>query len=324
MSESRKVVYAALVGNAAIAVAKFIAAGVSGSSAMLSEGVHSLVDTSNQLLLLYGMRRSSKPADRQHPFGYGRELYFWAFIVALLVFALGAGISFYEGIVHIRRPEPATHLGWNYGVLGVSMVFEGVTWVIALREFRRSKGAMGYFEAFRKSKDPTTFTVLIEDSAALLGLLFAFAGIAAASYFDLPMLDGVASLGIGALLTVAAVLLAKETKALLIGESADRDLSAGVLRIAESDSAVRRANGVLTVQMGPREVVAALSIEFEDSHYTPEVEAAIVRIERETRRQWPEVIALFVQPRTGDAWPPGARRGAAATDRTAGDELAGG
>ena len=204
------------------------------------------------------------------------------------------------------------------------MVFEGVTWVIALREFRRSKGAMGYFEAFRKSKDPTTFTVLIEDSAALLGLLFAFAGIAAASYFDLPMLDGVASLGIGALLTVAAVMLAKETKALLIGESADRDLSAGVLRIAESDSAVRRANGVLTVQMGPREVVAALSIEFEDSHYTPEVEAAIVRIERETRRQWPEVIALFVQPRTGDAWPPGARRGAAATDRTAGDELAGG
>ena len=302
MSESRKVVYAALVGNAAIAVAKFIAAGFSGSSAMLSEGVHSLVDTSNQLLLLYGMRRSSKPADRQHPFGYGRELYFWAFIVALLVFALGAGISFYEGIVHIRRPEPATHLGWNYGVLGVSMVFEGVTWVIALREFRRSKGAMGYFEAFRKSKDPTTFTVLIEDSAALLGLLFAFAGIAAASYFDLPMLDGVASLGIGALLTVAAVMLAKETKALLIGESADRDLSAGVLRIAESDSAVRRANGVLTVHMGPEEIVAGLSIEFKDHVTAPEIEACVERIEARLKAQTPEIIALFVKPQKTDRW----------------------
>ncbi|HAI47707.1 MAG TPA: cation transporter, partial [Stenotrophomonas sp.] len=163
---SRLVIYAALAGNLCIAIAKFVAAGLSGSSAMLSEGVHSLVDTINELLLLYGLRRAEKKPDTVHPFGYGRELYFWSFIVALLVFAAGAGVSAYEGIQHIRHPEPATNHGLSYTVLGVSLLFEGTSWYIALREFRRSKGRMGYFEAFRRSKDPSTFTVLLEDSAA--------------------------------------------------------------------------------------------------------------------------------------------------------------
>src|SRR5690348_9638854 len=176
-SNSRLVVYAALAGNLAIAIAKFVAAGFSGSSAMLSEGVHSLVDTVNELLLLYGMHRAARPPDAAHPFGHGREVYFWSFIVALLVLALGAGVSLFEGIMHLRKPEPMSDPWVNYIVLGVSMLFEGASWSIALREFRAAKGELGYFEAFRQSKDPTTFTVLLEDTAALLGLLIALAGV---------------------------------------------------------------------------------------------------------------------------------------------------
>jgi len=219
-SGSRLVIYAALAGNLCIAIAKFVAAGLSGSSAMLSEGVHSLVDTINELLLLYGLRRSEQKPDTVHPFGYGRELYFWSFIVALLVFAAGAGVSAYEGIQHIRNPEPATNHLISYTVLGISIAFEGTSWWIALREFRATKGTLGYFEAFRRSKDPTTFTVLLEDSAALLGLGFALIGLVAAQLLDMPILDGVASLCIAGVLAVTAFLLARETKGLLVGEPA--------------------------------------------------------------------------------------------------------
>lgn len=185
-SGSRLAIYAALAGNLAIAIAKFVAAALSGSSAMLSEGVHSLVDTVNELLLLYGLRRAARPADATHPFGYGRELYFWSFIVALLVFALGAGVSLYEGIAHLRNPEPAGSHTLNYVVLGLSMLFEGGSWWVSLREFRARKGAMGYVQAFRESKDPSLFTVLLEDSAALIGLLIAMLGLLAAQWLQMP------------------------------------------------------------------------------------------------------------------------------------------
>lgn len=190
---SRKVVYAALLDNLVIAISKFVAAALSGSSAVLSEGTHSLVDTSNQGLLLYGPHRANKAPDKSHPFDYGRELYFWSFVVALLVLAPGAGMSVYEGVTHILNPEPAGHLTINMVVLGVAFVLEGTTWTIARREFRKRKGAMGYFEAFRKSKDPSTFTVLLEDSAALLGLSLAAVGLLAAHWLRMPVLDGVAS-----------------------------------------------------------------------------------------------------------------------------------
>ena len=302
MAENRKVVYAALLGNVAIAITKFVAAALTGSSAMLSEGVHSMVDTCNELLLLHGMRRAARTPDQDHPFGYGREIYFWSFIVALLVFALGGGLSFYEGIAHIRHPHPMERPTVNYVVLALSFLFEGGSWWIALRAFAKAKGTRGWFEAFRASKDPSTFTVLFEDSAALIGLLIAFAGIAGAQLTGRPWLDGVASLGIGAVLTVAALLLARETKALLIGESAHPRVRKDILRIAGADAAIRCANGVFTVQLGPDSVVATLSAEFEDALSTPEIEACVNRIEAGVREAHPDVVALFVKPQTAATW----------------------
>jgi cation diffusion facilitator family transporter len=301
-SASHKVVYVALAGNLMIAVAKFVAAGVSGSSAMMSEGVHSLVDTINEVLLLYGLRRAAKPADRTHPFGYGRELYFWSFIVALLVLAMGAGVSLYEGVRHIRAPEPIGHPIVNYIVLGVAMLFEGTSWLVALREFRRQKGRLGYFAAFRQSKDPSTFTVLLEDTAALLGLLVALAGVISAQVFAMPQLDGVASIGIACVLAVSATLLARETKGLLIGEAAHPAVSDAILAIAACDEGVCSANGLLTVQMGPNQVVAALSAEFDDALTTPQIEVCIDRIERQAKAAHPELVSLFVKPQTASVW----------------------
>lgn len=299
---SRKVVYVALAGNLLIAVSKFVAAAFSGSSAMFSEGIHSLVDTINEVLLLYGLRRAARPADATHPFGYGRELYFWSFIVALLVLAVGAGLSLYEGISHIRTPEPVAHPLINYVVLAFAAVFEGASWAVALKEFRSSKGKLGYFQAFRLSKDPTTFTVLLEDSAALLGLLIACAGLVGAQYFGMPVLDGAASIGIAAVLAVSAGLLLRETKGLLIGEPAHPAVRESILAIAEADQGVHHANGVLTVQMGPSQVVATLSAEFRDVLTTPEVETCIARIEALAKAAHPEIVSLFVKPQTPEIW----------------------
>ncbi len=301
-SGSRFVIYVALAGNLAIAVAKFVAAAISGSSAMLSEGVHSLVDTINEVLLLYGLHRANQPPDRDQPLGHGRELYFWSFIVALLVFSVGAGISLYEGIAHLRNPVAAGNHTIAYVVLGVSIVFEGISWWVALREFRATKGKLGYFEAFRRSKDPSTFTVLLEDSAALLGLFIALAGLLGAQLLDMPELDGLASIGIAAVLAVTAFLLARETKGLLIGEPAHPQVVHSLRNIAAHDPEVRSANGVLTVQMGPNQVMAALSAEFEDALTTPQIEACITRIETAAQQRHPELVALFVKPQTPETW----------------------
>ncbi len=281
---------------------------------MLSEGVHSLVDTLNELLLLYGLRRAGKAPDPVHPFGYGRELYFWSFIVALLVFAAGAGVSAYEGIQHIRRPEPATNHALSYSVLGISILFEGASWWVALREFRRTKGKLGYFEAFRRSKDPSTFTVLLEDSAALLGLGFALIGLVAAQTLDMPVLDGVASLCIAGVLAATAFLLARETKGLLVGEPAHPAVAERIMAVAETDPDLRRANGVTTMQMGPEQVVAMLSAEFEDDRKTPQIEACITRIESAVKREYPELVALFIKPQTPEVYasPRGTGRSACA------------
>jgi cation diffusion facilitator family transporter len=279
MSDSNKiVVYAALLGNLAIALVKFIAAYITNSSAMLSEAVHSVVDTLNEILLLYGLKKSQQPANYQHPFGYGRELYFWAFIVALLVFALGAMVSIYQGIQHIRHPEVIESPLVNYVVLGFAMLCEGTSWFIALKSFKKMKGKMGYFESFRRSKDPTTFTVLFEDSAALIGLIIAFVGIFCAQQFNLPILDGVASILIGIVLAISALLLARETKGLLMGETADPKLRHNVLQVAQEDPAVYSANGVLTEQMGAHQVIASLSLEFNDGLTSDEIEACGNRI----------------------------------------------
>ncbi|KQQ85764.1 cation diffusion facilitator family transporter [Aureimonas sp. Leaf324] len=299
---SKTVVYAALAGNALIAATKFAAAFFTGSSAMLSEGVHSLVDTGNEVLLLYGMRRAGRPPDRTHPLGHGRELYFWSFIVALLVFALGAGVSIYQGIHHIMDPEPIENVGWNYGVLVASFLFEGFSWVVALREFREQKGAAGYVEAITRSKDPTTFTVLLEDSAALIGLAIAFVGIFLAQALGRPELDGVASVGIGIVLAGVAIFLARESKGLLIGEPALPSVQAAILRMAEADPAIQKANGVITTHLGPRQIVVALSAEFEDHMTAPDIEACVQRLEARVKAELPDVTTVFVKPQTAGTW----------------------
>jgi cation diffusion facilitator family transporter len=295
-------VYVALASNLAIAITKFFAAAFTGSSAMLSEGVHSLVDTVNELLLLYGIRRAARPPDRKHPFGHGRELYFWSFIVALLVLVFGAAVACYEGIRHILNPEPMRNAFANYLVLGASFIFEGSSWWVGLQAFRAHQGKQKFFEAFRNSKDPTTFTVLFEDTAALLGLLIAAAGIAASQVWNAPWLDGLASIGIALVLLVSSLLLARETKALLIGEPARPHLRDAILRIAAADRDVQHANGVLTVQLGPRQIVAALSIEFHEELGTNQIEACVDRIEAAIKHALPEVTSLFVKPQNAETW----------------------
>lgn len=302
-SESNKiVVYAALFGNLAIALVKFVAAYITNSSAMLSEAIHSVVDTLNEILLLYGMKKAEQRPDALHPFGYGRELYFWAFIVALMVFALGAIVSIYQGIQHIIHPEEMQDPMINYIVLGIAILCEGFSWTVALRTFRKMKGKMSYFEAFRRSKDPTTFTVLFEDTAALVGLFIALIGIFLAHQLNIPELDGAASILIGVVLAVSAWLLARETKGLLLGETADPRLRENVLNIAQQDAAVYSANGVLTEQMGAHQVIASLSLEFKDDLTSDEIEACVNRIEAQIKQLHPEIITLFVKPQTKAVW----------------------
>lgn len=301
-SGSRKVIYAALAGNLLIATTKFIAAAWTGSSAMMSEGVHSLVDTGNGVLLLYGLNRAARPPDLTHPFGHGRELYFWSFVVALLVFAVGAGVSLYEGISHVIAPHPATNLTTNYIVLGLSALFEGYSWRIALKEFRAAKGSLSYFAAVRQSKDPSVFTVLFEDTAALLGLFIAFIGITAAAYFERPELDGVASIFIGLILAMTAMLLARESKALLIGEAALPHVQEEIMAAVDGDPDVERVNGMTTAHLGPDQIVVALSLEFKDDRSTEDIEDCVERIEARLKQRRSDIASVFVKPQTSATW----------------------
>ena len=294
---SHRVIYAALIGNLLVAVTKTVAAAITGSSAMLSEAVHSAVDTSNELLLLYGISRSRRPPHPDHPLGHGRELYFWSFIVALLIFALGAGISMYEGIIHIRHPEPITHPLVNYVVLAFASLFEGWTWLIALRQFRAAQGSRRFWEAFKRSKDPPSFMILFEDSAALIGILIAAAGTFAATRLGFPVADGIASILIGLVLAGISVLLARESKSLLIGERANPELTEGILRIARQASGVAEVSVAMTVQLAPDQIVVALSFRFPDDWRASEVVERVRKIEHAVQTAFPEVVDLFIKPR---------------------------
>ncbi|HEX3914722.1 MAG TPA: cation diffusion facilitator family transporter [Steroidobacteraceae bacterium] len=297
-SSTLRAVWAALAGNLLVAVAKFVAAAVTGSAAMLSEAVHSLVDTINELLLLYGIARSDRPADRQHPLGYARELYFWSFVVALLIFALGAGVSAYQGIHRLEDPQPIEHPMVIYIVLGASILFEGGSWFIGMRAFRSTKRNLGWWEAFRQSKDPPAFIVVFEDSAAVLGILAAAAGTTATIFTADTRWDGIASLFIAAILAGVAALLAQESKALLIGERADPSVSDAIIRIAAGMPGVCNANSIVTVQLSPKSVVATLSLDFFDYMRAPDIERAVEELEKKIRSAHPEVSALFVKPQS--------------------------
>ena len=294
--ESRPAIIAALVGNGLIAVTKGIAAAITGSSAMLSEAVHSLVDCGNEVLLLYGQHRSSRPADEVHPFGYGRELYFWCFVVALLIFALGAGISIYEGVIHIRHPEAITKPYINFIVLGLAFVFESVSWFVAWRGFQRVRGDGSIWHVVRASKDPTMFMVLFEDTAALIGIVIAAAGTALAVEYEAPWIDGTASILIGLVLAAVAGVLARESKTLLIGERADPVLQKAIRDAADREDCVRSVRRVLTTHMAPDQVIATMDVEFDDSLTIPDVEKLIGRIEGGLRDRHPELSRVFIRP----------------------------
>jgi cation diffusion facilitator family transporter len=292
---SKKVIYAALVGNGLIAITKFAAATITGSSAMLSEAVHSVVDTGNQGLLLYGIKRSKQPADAKHPFGYGTEVYFWSFVVAILIFGLGAGISFYEGVQKLFNPHPISSPLVNYMVLGLAMVFEAVAWWIAYREFGKVRGNFGLFEAVRRSKDPTVFTVLFEDTAAMAGLIAAAIGIAIADIYAIEWADGAASVVIGVILAGTAAVLAYETKGLLIGEAASRTVVNGVRQIVSRKEDVININELRTMHLAPNEILLALSLDFRDHVPAGRVEKIIHDIETDIKSRFPEITRLFIE-----------------------------
>ena len=295
---AKKTIYAAMAANFAIAVIKFIAASITGSSAMLSEGIHSVVDTGNELLLLLGIRLSKKPADDSHPFGYGQELYFWTLIVALFIFAIGGGMSIYEGINHVRHPEPLTDPFWNYVVLGLAVIFEGYSWNVALQEFLASKNEDSFWEAIRASKDPTIFTILFEDTAALVGLIVAFIGVFSGHLLGNVYLDGMASIIIGTILCGVALLLAAESKGLLIGEGANAETVASIKKITNEDPAVAKVVKVLTLHFGPQEILLNLEIEFKEDLETEELAIAVERLETSIRNRHSEVKNIFIEAKS--------------------------
>jgi|SRR5680860_201939 len=294
-SGTKTVIFAALIGNGCIAVTKFIAAGITGSSAMLSEGIHSVVDTGNQILLLYGLHRAKQPPDEHYPFGHGKEVYFWGFVVAILIFAVGAGISMYEGIHHLLTPTHGGSFMANYIVLSIAIVFESVSLYFALREFKRAKGDKGNLRTIRESKNPNVFVVLFEDLAAMAGLVVALIGIGLAHATGNAAFDGIASICIGLILGGTAVWLAYETKGLLIGESANLEVVRGIREIARKTPAIRQVNEVLTMHMGPEFVLVNLSADFADQISAADVESSTAKLDKQIKAAYPDVKRVFIE-----------------------------
>ncbi|WCT13207.1 cation diffusion facilitator family transporter [Mucilaginibacter jinjuensis] len=294
MAESKSSVYGALAANTGIAVLKFVAATVSGSSAMLSEAIHSTVDAGNGLLILLGISRSKRPADDEHPFGHGKEVYFWSLIVSILIFGLGGGMSIYEGIAHLQHPEPLGNPLWNYVVLGGAFLFEGASFVLAVRNFNKEKGNGSFWKELRKSKDPASFAVIYEDAAALLGLIIAFLGVFLGHYLNNPLFDGAASLIIGLVLAFVAIIMVIESRDLLIGESARSEMVDGICNLVLADPDVQHVRRPLTMQMAPNEILLALDVQFREISGS-EVSHVIRRLERNIRTQFPDIKRIYIE-----------------------------
>ena len=294
-SSSKIAIYGAIGANVAIAISKFVAAFFTGSSAMLSEGIHSLVDSGNGLLILYGVKQSEKPADARHPFGRSKELYFWSLIVAILVFSVGGGMSFYEGVEHLKHPAPITDPTWNYVVLGLSMLFEGISFFLAFREFNKTRGDAGFWATLGSSKDPSVFAILMEDLAALVGLIIAMAGVFFGHLLNNPLFDGAASICIGVLLVSVAIFLIYKTKGLLVGEGVDDETLDSLEALAHAQKGIEEVRRPLTMYMGPHDVVLALDVEFHDHLSANEVEEAVDRLQDAIRAKHPEFKRIFVE-----------------------------
>ncbi len=296
MARSYISIYSALAANLLIAVTKFIAGAFTNSSAMIAEGVHSLVDTINELLLLYGLKRSKKPADNMHPFGYGKELYFWSFIVSILIFGLGGGISVYQGILHILHPHPLENAGWNYAVLALSVLFEGTSLIIAARAFNRLRGELSWWRAVVKSKDPSSFLVLFEDGAAVLGLLIVSILMALNQHYNLPVLDGVASVLVGVVLILVSLILARESRSLLMGEGISPETVQKIKKLVEKDPGMEKVVNVMSTYQSPEEVILMLIVVFRDDQDTEEINASIERVRTAIKNEFKLVHFVFIQP----------------------------
>ena len=294
-STSKKVIFAALAGNLAIAVTKLGAALFTGSAAMMSEAIHSAVDTGNQIILLIGLKRAAQPATENHPFGHGLQLYFYTFVVAVLIFGVGAVISILHGVERIQNPEPIENAWVNYLVLGLSVLFEAASWTVALKAFNKERAGRPFFGVIRSSKDPTVFTVLFEDTAALAGLVVALAGVVASHVFNLPLLDGVASVIIGLILAVTAGFLAFESQSLLTGEAADPETREGIRAIAEAEPGVEGLNDCRTMHFGPNEILVALSLDFRNDLTAGAVEDTVARLEQKIRAAYPQAGRIYVE-----------------------------
>lgn len=306
MAESRLAVYSAIAANVAIAVAKFIGAAATGSSSMLSEGIHSAVDTGNGLLLLIGLRTADRPPDERHPFGYGKELYFWSLIVAVLIFGVGGGVSIYEGILHLTHPVPLEDAGWSYAILGGAFLFEGASLLIVVRQFRAQLEGEPFWQALGNSKDPSLYTVMAEDSAALLGLAAAGVGVWGSHVLQRPWIDAAASIVIGLLLCGVSGLLIFQSRKLLVGEAVDAGMANDIRKIAQNEKAVYRAGWPLTMYLGPDDVLLALDAEFNDGVSAEEISSAINRIEAAIRTRFCEIGRIYIEARQvsrGDAMP---------------------
>jgi cation diffusion facilitator family transporter len=291
--KSQFAIYAAIAGNLAIAATKFVAAAFTGSAAMLSEAIHSVVDTGNGGLMLLGVFKSRKPPDSDHPFGHGHELYFWTLLVGVLVFAVGGGMSIYEGILHIAHPVETENPAWSYSVLGIAAVFEGASWLAGWKAFSVERGRRGVLQAIHETKDPSSFTVLLEDSAALLGLVFAFVGIFLGRELGLPYLDGVASVVIGLLLCAVAVLMVYESKGLLIGEGLDPETLKTVRKLVEADPAIERVRTLYTLYLGPHEVLLTIELRFHSHISALEVRQGVRRVQKVIQSCHPDIKRIF-------------------------------
>jgi cation diffusion facilitator family transporter len=296
MAESRTAIYGAMAANVAIAVTKFVVAGITGSSAMMSEGIHSTVDTGNSMLLLVGVRRSERPASPEHPFGHGKELYFWSLIVGVLIFGLGGGVSLYQGILHVRNPTPLEDPHWNYIVLGCAALFEGSSFAIAFRQFSRERGDAPFWQSLRTSKDPATYTVMAEDAAALAGLAIAALGVFFSHKLGVPWVDGAASVLIGLLLAGVAVLLIHESRGLLVGEGVSAETARAIQQIAQGERGVHDVGPVLSMYVGAEDVLVTFTVGFAPDVPAEEVAAIIRRIEQAVREKFPRVQRIFVEP----------------------------
>lgn len=296
MANNRKSIYSALAANLLIAVTKFTAGAFTNSSSMISEGIHSTVDTTNQLLLLYGIKRSKKAPDEWHPFGYGKELYFWSFVVSILIFGLGGALSIYQGILHIIEPEVMKDPFWNYIVLVLSLIFEGTSLLISLKEFNKTRDGKGWWDSIIKSKDPSSFLVVFEDGAAVAGLLVVMILMTVSYSFQIPELDGVASIIVGLILVFVSLILARESRSLLMGEGIAPETREKIIRLAEQDAAVVKTKNILSTYQSPEEIILMLIIDFKDHLDTEEITLAVQRIRETIKKEFPLVRFVIIQP----------------------------